>query len=118
MVPFRLALVSLHRVVRLGEGFRASLRVGVPMVPTTVFTLVIAEILRDRFGVSPVVFGGLIIYTLLNTLVPGLFLRRAPTYAFEDELMMSGPVLPPIEPPGTPPGPLRSSSSARHEPPG
>jgi Kef-type K+ transport system membrane component KefB len=118
MVPIRLALVSLHRVVRLGEGFRASLRVGVPMVPTTVFTLVIAEILRDRFGVSPVVFGGLIIYTLLNTLVPGLFLRRAPTYAFEDELMMSGPVLPPIEPPGTPPGPLRSSSSARHEPPG
>ena len=35
------------------------------------FTLVIAEILRDRFGVSQVIFGGLIVYTLANTLLPG-----------------------------------------------
>lgn len=91
-IPFRLAQVMLHRAVRLSEGASVSLRVGVPMLPTTVFTLVIAEILRDEFGVSPVIFGGLVIYTLINTLIPGLFMRSA-TYAFEDELMMSRPLV-------------------------
>jgi Kef-type K+ transport system membrane component KefB len=90
-IPFRLAQVMLHRAVRLSEGASVSLRVGVPMLPTTVFTLVIAEILRDQFQVSPVIFGGLVIYTLINTLIPGLFMR-SPTYDFEDELVMSRPV--------------------------
>jgi len=95
-IPFRLAQVMLHRAVRLSEGASVSLRVGVPMLPTTVFTLVIAEILKDEFQISPVIFGGLVIYTLINTLIPGLAMRT-PTYAFEDELMMSGPIVKPAE---------------------
>jgi Kef-type K+ transport system membrane component KefB len=118
-IPFRLSQVVLHRALRLSEGMKTSLRVGVPMLPTTVFTLVIAEILRDRFLVSPAVFGGLIIYTLINTLIPGLFMRRPPTFGFEDELMMSGPVVPAPEPrAGGPAGPLSPDSRpAIHEPP-
>lgn len=95
-IPVRLAPIVLHRVVRLSEDLRTSLRVGVPLLPTTVFTLVIAEILRDQFQISPVVFGGLVVYTLINTLIPGLFMR-APVFAFEDELMMYGPVALPAE---------------------
>jgi hypothetical protein len=36
---------------------------------------VIAEILRDGFGLAPWIFGGLVVYTLGNTLLPGLVLR-------------------------------------------
>jgi Kef-type K+ transport system membrane component KefB len=121
-IPFRLSQIVLHRAVRLSEGVRTSMRVGVPMLPTTVFTLVIAEILRDQFQISPVVFGGLVVYTLINTLIPGVFLR-APTYAFEDELVMSGPVVPPVVPSVEPrqssaAAPIRAASSGLHEPPG
>jgi hypothetical protein len=59
----------------LAEPLRTGGRIGVAMLPTLVFTLVIAEILRDTFAVPRAIFGGLIIYTLANTLVPGLVLR-------------------------------------------
>ncbi len=90
VLPLRIALVAAHRRLALHEPFGRSLRVAVPMLPTLVFTLVIAAILRDRFAVAPPVFGGLMIYALVNTLVPGLVLRvpppdftapRAPTLA-------------------------------------
>ncbi|HEX6315729.1 MAG TPA: cation:proton antiporter [Gemmatimonadaceae bacterium] len=78
MVPLRIFLVAVHRRVSLGEPLKSGARIGLSIVPTLVFTLVIAEILRDRFGVPQPVFGGLIVYTLANTLLPGLILRLAP----------------------------------------
>ena len=56
---------------------------GVGLIPTLVFTLVIAEILRDRFGVPDWLFGGLVIYTLGNTMVPG-FVLRVPSPELDD----------------------------------
>ena len=79
MVPLRVALVAFHRRAALGETLRQGTRIGVAMLPTLVFTLVIAEILRVTFVVPASVFGGLIIYTLVNTLVPGLALRLPAT---------------------------------------
>lgn len=78
-IPLRIAIVALHRRVALGESWRQGARIGVSMLPTLVFTLVIAEQLRDTYSVPRAVFGGLIIYTLLNTLVPGLALRLPTT---------------------------------------
>ena len=78
MIPLRIYLVALHRRFSLGESLRSGARIGLSIAPTLVFTLVIAEILRDRFGVSQAVFGGLIIYTLANTLLPGFILRVVP----------------------------------------
>ncbi len=75
MVPLRIALVAVHRRLALGETLGKGMRIGVSMLPTLVFTLVIAEILRDTFAVPRPIFGGLIIYTLANTLVPGFALR-------------------------------------------
>jgi Kef-type K+ transport system membrane component KefB len=82
MVPFRMALVALHRRVVLGESFRVGVRVGISILPTLVFTLIIAEILRERFSITPAIFGGLVVYTLANTLIPGLALRL-PAPGFE-----------------------------------
>lgn len=48
------------------------------MLPTLVFTLVIAEILVDRFGIEPKRFGALVIYALGTTMIPGLVLRLPP----------------------------------------
>jgi Kef-type K+ transport system membrane component KefB len=80
-LPFRIVVVGLHRRVALREPFTHAARVAASMLPTLVFTLVIAGILRDRFDVDPAIFGGLIVYTLANTLVPG-FALRAPVPEF------------------------------------
>ncbi len=88
-VPLRIALVAAHRKLALGESVRESLKVGVPMTPTLVFTLVIAQILRERVQEPTFLFGGLVIYALVNTAIPSLFFR-SPTPEFET------PELPPL----------------------
>jgi hypothetical protein len=39
---------------------------------------VLAEILRERFAVPRAVFGGLIVYAAVNTMIPGLLLKLPP----------------------------------------
>jgi Kef-type K+ transport system membrane component KefB len=75
-VPVRVLLVAWHRKVAMDEPLAVGSRVGLAMVPTLVFGLVIAGILREDFGVPEHIFGGLIVYTLANTLLPGFILAR------------------------------------------
>ncbi len=92
-ISMRLVPNWLHRKLVFGEGLRESLLVGTPMLPTLVFTLVIAEILRERFAISANLYGGLVIYAILNSLIPGLILHmRLPDV--EDELMQEIPIPP------------------------
>lgn len=76
VVPLRVAITMLHTRVSLGAPFTDGWRMGTGLIPTLVFTLVIAEILRDRFGVPDWLFGGLVIYALGNTMIPGFVLRQ------------------------------------------
>src|SRR3546814_10721915 len=64
-----------RRVLFRGERRKSTLRVSVALAPTLVFTLVLAEILHSRFGISGALSGALILYTTLNTLLPSLVLR-------------------------------------------
>ena len=56
---------------------------GTALVPTLVFTLVIVSILHERFDLSNDMAGALVLYTVLNTLLPAFVLRSAPP-DFED----------------------------------
>jgi len=78
MIPVRLALVAVHRRIALGESMVRSMRVGAAMLPTLVFTLVIAQILAEQGTAPRAVFGGLVIYALGTTLIPGFALRTPP----------------------------------------
>jgi Kef-type K+ transport system membrane component KefB len=51
-------------------------RVGVALLPTLVFSIVLLGILRERFAFEGPLVGALIVYTLLDTLLPGFLLRR------------------------------------------
>lgn len=77
-VPLRILVTSFHRRLALGEPRRKSRRVAIAMIPTLVFTLVLAEILRDRFAAPAWLVGGLIVYTVVNTMIPAFALRAAP----------------------------------------
>lgn len=82
-LPLRLIVTAWHRKLRLGESMVAGVRVGASLLPTLVFTLVLAQILRERFAVSGSVFGGLIIYAVVNTMIPA-FLLKLPPPEFEE----------------------------------
>lgn len=74
VLPLRVGVTWLQRRVLFKESSRSALRVSVALAPTLVFTLVLAEILHDRFALSGVLFGGLVLYTILNTMLPSLLL--------------------------------------------
>ncbi|MEO7999384.1 MAG: cation:proton antiporter, partial [Gemmatimonadaceae bacterium] len=93
ILPARIASVVLQRRSALKEATVQSMRVAVPMLPTPIFTLVIAEILRDRFALSPELFGALIVYAVLNTTLPGLLLRTQPPEYDRPELRDSEDVI-------------------------
>lgn len=46
-------------------------------MPTLIFSLVLATILHERFGISEALMGGVLLYAGLNTLLPSLVLRTA-----------------------------------------
>ena len=56
---------------------RSSLRVAAALTPTLIFTLVLATILRERGAISDELFGGLLLYAGLNTLLPSFVLRAS-----------------------------------------
>jgi Kef-type K+ transport system membrane component KefB len=81
-VALRLGETALHRWLALREPPRKSLRIGVALLPTLVFTLVVADILRTHPEVPPHLIGALVLYTTLITIVPGLILRL-PTVEYD-----------------------------------
>lgn len=78
VIPLRVWQVALHRRAAFEEPWRVGARIGLAVVPTLVFTIVIGEILVERFDLPPELFGALITFTLVNTTIPGLVLRLPP----------------------------------------
>jgi len=84
-VPLRVVMVAGHRRLSLGEPLKDGVRVGLSLVPTLVFSLVLADILRDRYQLVPTLYGALIVFALLNTALPGFLLRASPPEFVEPE---------------------------------
>ena len=80
MVPLRTALVTVHRRLALGERLAEGKRVAISLLPTLVFSLVLAEIITEHFEVPGWLVGGIIPYTLLNTLIPAFTLGATPSF--------------------------------------
>jgi Kef-type K+ transport system membrane component KefB len=76
VLPLRIGVVWLQRRLMFGESFRSSLRVALALSPTLIFTLVLAAIMRERFAIPAVLFGALLLYAALTTLLPSLVFRR------------------------------------------
>ncbi len=78
MIPLRVAITVLQRRFGVGERSAAATRIGVALVPTLVFTLVLTDILNTDFGTSSYVLGALVLYTVVNTTIPAFVLKSAP----------------------------------------
>ncbi len=75
-LPLRIGVVWLQRLFIRGESLRGSLRVATALTPTLVFTLVLAALLRTRFGLDDTWYGALLLYAGLSTWLPSLVLAQ------------------------------------------
>lgn len=76
VLPVRIAkswVQSRYFTHRTGPG---AFRVAIALAPTLIFTLVIAEMLRDAFHISDDLYGGLLVYAAISTMLPSLLLPR------------------------------------------
>jgi Kef-type K+ transport system membrane component KefB len=55
---------------------QSGIRVAVALVPTLIFTLVIAGILRTTFHIDDALYGGLLVYAAISTILPSFVLPR------------------------------------------
>jgi len=72
VTPIRWLLVWFERRLTHDESQFSSLKVSIALTPTLLFTLVISEVLLDRGGITSVVYGALVTYAVLNTVLPTL----------------------------------------------
>ncbi len=76
-LPLRTGSVWLQRRFIRGESSLGSLRVATALMPTLIFTLVLATILRERFQISDTLYGALLVYAGVSTILPSLVLAKA-----------------------------------------
>lgn len=77
VLPLRVLVMWGQRRAIFHESFRSSLHVSIALTPTLIFTLVLAGILRERFGVSDTLYGALLVYAILTTIMPSFMLPKA-----------------------------------------
>lgn len=113
VLPLRIGIVWLQRRLLFGEDARSSLRVSLALAPTLIFTLVLAGILRERFAIADTLFGALLLYATLSTLLPSLLFRMpfdvdpveaasppaAPAQGLLEAPAAQDPARPPLDPP-------------------
>lgn len=75
MLPIRIGSVTLQRYWFHKEDMDTSFNIGLSLSPTLIFTLVLASILHERFHINDTVFGGLLVYAAINTILPALLLK-------------------------------------------
>jgi len=76
-LPLRMGLIWSQRRFIRGESARGSLRVATALVPTLIFTLVLATILRERFHIPETLYGALLVYAGITTILPSMVLAKA-----------------------------------------
>lgn len=73
-LPIRTVSVWLQSRFLRRRAFRGGFRVAVALTPTLIFTLVIASILHEQFSLSDDLYGGLLVYAGISTMLPSLIL--------------------------------------------
>jgi Kef-type K+ transport system membrane component KefB len=74
VLPLRIAKNWLVCRYTCHRSSTSGLRVGVALTPTLIFTLVIARILDEAFAINDALYGGLLVYTAMSTILPSFVL--------------------------------------------
>lgn len=76
VLPLRVGTVTLQRMYVNKDEMKSSFDIAIALAPTLIFTLVIASILHENFGISDTLFGGLLVYAGITTILPSFSLKK------------------------------------------
>ncbi len=79
VLPLRVGIITMQRNWLHGDDLKSSFYVAIALAPTLIFTLVIATILHERYFITDTLFGGLLIYGAISTILPSFVLPKAIT---------------------------------------
>jgi len=116
VLPPRIAGVWGQRRFIKHERARSSLNVALALTPTLIFTLVLATILRERFGISETLYGALLVYAALTTILPSLLLSRPIDFELHDFVGPPAPAVANAAPLPTSSAPRDLSASGEQTP--
>ena len=76
LIPLRIGSITLQRLLIQKDNIKTASNVSIALTPTLIFTLVLATILHERYGISEVLFGALLVYAALTTIIPSYLLVK------------------------------------------
>jgi Kef-type K+ transport system membrane component KefB len=76
VLTIRIAKDWVESRYSFGRNSRSSIRVAVALSPTLIFTLVIAGILHETYRIDDALYGGLLVYAAISTVLPSVVLPR------------------------------------------
>lgn len=79
VLPLRVAGILVQRLFVHKDLWKSSMTISVALSPTLIFTLVLASILHERYNLNDTLFGGLLVYAALTTMLPALLLKKSVT---------------------------------------
>jgi hypothetical protein len=74
-LPIKIISVVIQRRFSFTENWRDNFTIAISLTPTLIFGMVLADILKEKFGLSDSLYVGLIIYSLLTTIVSQILLK-------------------------------------------
>jgi Kef-type K+ transport system membrane component KefB len=74
VLPVRIAKYWAQARLFSGRTAQGGFRVAIALIPTLVFTLVIAGILHQTFHIDDALYGGLLVYAAISTILPSFLL--------------------------------------------
>jgi Kef-type K+ transport system membrane component KefB len=83
IIPIRIGLLIYSIKHFLSEFWEDRHAISISLTPTLIFGLVMMGILREKFNVNTDILSGLIIYTVLASLIPSIVFKKAPPEAFD-----------------------------------
>ncbi|MEZ4872053.1 MAG: cation:proton antiporter [Bdellovibrionales bacterium] len=86
-LPIRLAEVMSTIWLFIRGNLEDSLTISIPLLPTLIFGLVIATVLREQFEVSGYLVSGLIVYTIGSSIIPWFFLKKVSPEAYDSSMI-------------------------------
>lgn len=89
VLPIRIGKDWLESHIFARRTARSGICVAVALVPTLIFTLVIAGMLHEAFHIGDELFGGLLVYAAISTVLPSFVLPGLATSPVLDSSLLS-----------------------------
>ena len=77
-IPLRFISVVASIKVFIKDFWYDRYKISISLMPNLIFGLVIIGILKDRFSVNEALLSGLVIYTLVSSILPAIFFEKMP----------------------------------------